>query len=284
MDVNLLHRKAFGCGTTNRGLQVVCCMYNLLERPLKKISVELERHSTKVHKSVCAASLQLCTHSTFNSAQCAIQRAPPKSIQDSNDSCAQTEWRSSTHKLSCGYTWENWLVTRFPPPSVFLGWGDVPRQWSCKQVQLQDLGQSQSTCHMWVGERQPRSECVGGLNEWHVRWTVFLFGKVCDWMFILGRAGAVCVAPITTSAYPPTRWDATMLGITWTRRWIGSGGPIAWPPRSPDLTPLDFSCGVMLRTLSTRTMVTPNILQESGNEVDYLLDICHATKGAYIEI
>lgn len=23
-------------------------------------------------------------------------------------------------------------------------------------------------------------------------------------------------------------------------QWIGRGGPIAWPPRSPDLTPLDF--------------------------------------------
>lgn len=23
-------------------------------------------------------------------------------------------------------------------------------------------------------------------------------------------------------------------------QWIGKGGPIAWPPRSPDLTPLDF--------------------------------------------
>ena len=23
-------------------------------------------------------------------------------------------------------------------------------------------------------------------------------------------------------------------------RWIGRGGPTAWPPRSPDLTPLDF--------------------------------------------
>jgi hypothetical protein len=22
--------------------------------------------------------------------------------------------------------------------------------------------------------------------------------------------------------------------------WIGRGGPIAWPPRSPDLTPLEF--------------------------------------------
>jgi hypothetical protein len=22
--------------------------------------------------------------------------------------------------------------------------------------------------------------------------------------------------------------------------WLGQGGPMAWPPRSPDLTPLDF--------------------------------------------
>jgi len=31
--------------------------------------------------------------------------------------------------------------------------------------------------------------------------------------------------------------------------WIGRGGPIPWPPRSPDLSPLDFSCGDTLRTL-----------------------------------
>lgn len=30
------------------------------------------------------------------------------------------------------------------------------------------------------------------------------------------------------------------LNTTFPNRWIGRGGPIAWPPRSPDLTPLDF--------------------------------------------
>jgi hypothetical protein len=29
--------------------------------------------------------------------------------------------------------------------------------------------------------------------------------------------------------------------------WIGRGGTIAWPPRSPDLTPLNFLCGDTLR-------------------------------------
>jgi hypothetical protein len=33
------------------------------------------------------------------------------------------------------------------------------------------------------------------------------------------------------------------LNATNPGRWIGRGGPIAWPPRSPDLTPMDFSCG-----------------------------------------
>jgi hypothetical protein len=28
-----------------------------------------------------------------------------------------------------------------------------------------------------------------------------------------------------------------------------------------------------------QAMVTPNIVQETGNEVEYLLDICRATKG-----
>jgi hypothetical protein len=30
--------------------------------------------------------------------------------------------------------------------------------------------------------------------------------------------------------------------------------------------------------------VTPNMLQAPWNRVEYLLDICHATKGAHIEI
>jgi len=30
-------------------------------------------------------------------------------------------------------------------------------------------------------------------------------------------------------------------------KWIGTNGPISWPPRSPDLTPLDFFCGGFLK-------------------------------------
>jgi hypothetical protein len=77
-------------------------------------------------------------------------------------------------------------------------------------------------------------------------------------------------------------------------KWIGRGEPIAWPPRSPDLTRLDFSCGITWRILSYQVKindlqhlkdrmrdavatVTPNMLQATWNEVEYRLDICRAT-------
>jgi hypothetical protein len=36
----------------------------------------------------------------------------------------------------------------------------------------------------------------------------------------------------------------TFLDETFPGRWVGRGGPTAWPPRSPDLTPLVFCMGV----------------------------------------
>jgi len=32
-------------------------------------------------------------------------------------------------------------------------------------------------------------------------------------------------------------------------RWLGRGGPIPWPPRSPDLTPLDYYLWGHMKTL-----------------------------------
>lgn len=35
-------------------------------------------------------------------------------------------------------------------------------------------------------------------------------------------------------------------------QWIGRGGTLRWPPRSPDLTPLDFFYGAILKTKYTK--------------------------------
>lgn len=39
------------------------------------------------------------------------------------------------------------------------------------------------------------------------------------------------------------------------RRWIGRGGPQNWPPRSPDLTPLDYCLWGWLKSLVYATKV-----------------------------
>lgn len=44
---------------------------------------------------------------------------------------------------------------------------------------------------------------------------------------------------------PPhfARQARTTLNEIFGNRWIGRDGPVNWPARSPDLTPLDFFCG-----------------------------------------
>ena len=90
--------------------------------------------------------------------------------------------------------------------------------------------------------------------------------------------------------------DAHFLG-----RWIGRDGPIAWPPHSPDITPLDFFLwgyvkDIVFRTkvtglqdLKTRIQaavatVTPDMLARTWQEIDYRLDILRATNGAHVEV
>jgi hypothetical protein len=52
-------------------------------------------------------------------------------------------------------------------------------------------------------------------------------------------------------APPHFHRNVTFLDETFPGRWVGRGGPTAWPPRSPDLTPLDFFALGLLRTLGT---------------------------------
>lgn len=84
-------------------------------------------------------------------------------------------------------------------------------------------------------------------------------------------------------------------------RWVGRGGPIQWPPRSPDLTPLDFflwgyvkdivySTPVMSldelkrRIVAAIKTVTPQMLENCWKEIENRLDIVRVTKGAHVEV
>jgi hypothetical protein len=82
------------------------------------------------------------------------------------------------------------------------------------------------------------------------------------------------------------------------RRRISRGGPITWPPRLTDLTPLDFFLWSYVKDIvyqvkindrqhlkarirDSVAMGTPNMFQAMWNEH---LNICRAMKGAHIEI
>jgi hypothetical protein len=48
---------------------------------------------------------------------------------------------------------------------------------------------------------------------------------------------------------PISRRVRAFLDNEFSHRWIGKGGRIPWPSRSPDLTPMDFLVGVFKRHL-----------------------------------
>ena len=46
-----------------------------------------------------------------------------------------------------------------------------------------------------------------------------------------------------------------LLNELFPNRWLGRGGPVAWPPRSPVLTPLDYCLWGHMKTLVSETKV-----------------------------
>ena len=80
-----------------------------------------------------------------------------------------------------------------------------------------------------------------------------------------------------------------------------SHSPIAWPPRSLDITPLDFFLWGYVKDVMYHTKVKDisdlkkritaaveaideEMLKRTWTEIEYRLDILHATNGAHIEI
>ena len=56
---------------------------------------------------------------------------------------------------------------------------------------------------------------------------------------------------------PPlyTRHVRDYLNESFPNHWLGRGGPVAWPPRSPDLTPHDYYLSGHMKTSVYETKV-----------------------------
>jgi len=91
------------------------------------------------------------------------------------------------------------------------------------------------------------------------------------------------------------------LGATFPNRWFGRDGPTPWPPRSPDITPLNFFLWgyVKDKVLSTPVpditnlkarltdafaTITEDMLENTWREIDYRLDVLRATKRTHVDV
>lgn len=102
----------------------------------------------------------------------------------------------------------------------------------------------------------------------------------------------------------PPHWGLAVrdfLNQRFPGRWIGRDGPISWPPRSPDITPLDFFLWGYVKDIVFKTPVAnleelrqritaaietvdEGMLARTWQELEYRFDVLRATKGAHVEV
>jgi hypothetical protein len=86
------------------------------------------------------------------------------------------------------------------------------------------------------------------------------------------------------------------LDATLPSRWPGRGSPLAWPPRSPDITLLDFFLWGYVKDKVYATKVTSveamniqittfrrSMQAGTWEELEFRLDVPRATQGAHTE-
>jgi hypothetical protein len=144
----------------------------------------------------------------FNSALCATQKVPPKSVQYSNDLWTKTEWPISTKNFvvnMLGRTDASPDFLRqvcFPKEETFHVGGVVNRQncrnWSSQKPHVTcELERGSPKVNVW--DSVMYDKVIGA----------FSFRKDCGRKLVLGHAGAVCAAPVSSSNYPPRKWGGT---------------------------------------------------------------------------
>lgn len=102
----------------------------------------------------------------------------------------------------------------------------------------------------------------------------------------------------------PAHWSRAVRNFldVWRRdRWIGRGGPISWPPRSPDITPCDFFFWGFIkdrvyserirdvdhlreRIINACNEVTPEMLRNTWRELRLRLQTLQENGGHHVEL
>ncbi|PNF29996.1 hypothetical protein B7P43_G06954 [Cryptotermes secundus] len=102
----------------------------------------------------------------------------------------------------------------------------------------------------------------------------------------------------------PPHWGLDVrrsLSATFQDRWIGRRGPIRWPPRSPDLTPLNFFlwgyvkdrvfvppvnelADLQAHIRETIATVPMGMLERTWQEIEYKVDILRSINDPHVEV
>ena len=135
------------------------------------------------------------------------------------------------------------------PLCVLLRWGALSCEWSCDSSQFQDLGKQKSTYHVWFGERQCQTQHVVWLNAWQGHQILLFFseptvtmGLYKDMVELYAVLHLPCETLIQQDGESP-HYSHVMrkhLHHTVSGGCVSKGTSVAWPPRSPDITPLDL--------------------------------------------
>jgi hypothetical protein len=126
---------------------------------------------------------------------------------------------------------------------------------------------------------------------------------LCEWLMLQLQEDIPDLIYQQDSAPPHYHNEArSYLDVRLRNRWIGHRGPMEWPTRSPDLTPMDFVLwgfvkdNVYVRPLPTTlhelkawireacAKTEQEILHSVWQEVECQFDVARATRGTHIEL
>lgn len=82
--------------------------------------------------------------------------------------------------------------------------------------------------------------------------------------------------------------------------WIGRQGPVAWPPRSPDMTPLDYylwgdmkqkiysqpintQAELQARIINCAAGLDPDVIRRATSQITYRANLCLQQHGNHFE-
>jgi hypothetical protein len=230
----------------------------------------------------------------------------------------QGKWKRWTVSIRIFTTWSYFDWSQCAHLRCIFWWMHLFSQWKSQQTKLSYLGYGKSQHHREHFRDSPKV----------IVWCCFLYDRIIGPFFfswancqrnLLSQYVENFALPQLQEAEAqsqheirfqqdgaPPHWSLHVRALPnqlYPSRWLGRDGPIAWPPRSPDLTPPDFFYGAMSRTRCTRppfqtstscggvslmvwlvvTAIPQATLYAVWREMQDRLDICWATNGAHVE-